>query len=135
MDDFVPIKSIAGRKQMLSVHSKQAEGRVEIWPVLVEKAVAKIYGTYVDLMMSKEEGMVDLFKLLTGAPATVYELNKDFRSFLILVDSALKRGHVVTLEGANTEESETARLRNLSLFQAYRVLDIKKSGLKIRNYA
>ena len=97
VDDFMPIKSIAGRKQILSIHNKQADNKVEIWPALIEKAVAKIYGTYIDLFMSKEQGMVDLFKLLTGAPATIYELNKDFRSFLILVDSAIKRGHIVTL--------------------------------------
>jgi hypothetical protein len=72
VDDFVPIKSIAGRKQILSIHNKQADNKVEIWPALIEKAVAKIYGTYIDLFMSKEQGMVDLFKLLTGAPAIVY---------------------------------------------------------------
>ncbi len=59
--------------------------------------MAKVYGTYVDLMMSREAGMVDLFKLFTGAPVSSYILNKDFRSFLILIDSALKRGHIVTL--------------------------------------
>jgi hypothetical protein len=47
--------------------------------------------------MSVDQGMLDLFKLLTGAPASSYSLNKDFRSFLIIVDAALKRGHVVTL--------------------------------------
>ena len=97
--DFVPIKAVAGKKQFLCMHSRVAEGAVELWPALLEKAVAKVYGTYVDLMMSREAGMIDLFKLLTGAPASSYALNKDFRSFLILIDAALKRGHVVTLEG------------------------------------
>jgi hypothetical protein len=41
--------------------------------------------------------MHDLFRLLTGSPATTYPLTKDFRSFLILIDSALKRNHIVTL--------------------------------------
>ena len=47
--------------------------------------------------MVREEGMCELFRLLTGAPANVYQLNKDFRSYLILIDTALKRGHIVTL--------------------------------------
>ena len=48
--------------------------------------------------MVREEGMCALFRLLTGAPASIYPLNRDFRSFLILIDAALKRGHIVTLE-------------------------------------
>lgn len=42
--------------------------------------------------------MADIFRVLTGAPAHTYALNKDFRSYLILIDAALKRKHVVTLE-------------------------------------
>ena len=56
MDDYMPVKSIAGRKQMLFMHSKEDrdEGKVEVWGALVEKAVAKIYGTYLDLAMVRE---------------------------------------------------------------------------------
>ena len=49
--------------------------------------------------MVREEGMLEIFRLLTGSPASVYQLNKDFRSFLIIIDTALKRNHIVTLEG------------------------------------
>lgn len=42
--------------------------------------------------------MCDLFRALTGAPAHAYNLNKDFRSYLILIDAAIKRKHIVTLE-------------------------------------
>jgi len=70
---------------------------VEIWSSLLEKAIAKIYGTYFDLAMVKNDGMSDLFRILTGAPISQYILNKDFRSYLILIDSALKRKHIVTL--------------------------------------
>jgi hypothetical protein len=41
--------------------------------------------------------MGELFRLMTGAPMVSYNLNKDFRSFLILIDSALKRNHIVTV--------------------------------------
>lgn len=97
VDDFVPIKSIAGRKQMLFIHSREDEAVVELWPALIEKAIAKIYGTYLDLAMIREDGMSELFRILTGAPVSTYPLNKDFRSFLIIIDAALKRGHVVTV--------------------------------------
>jgi hypothetical protein len=97
VDDFMPIKTNAGRKQMLFLRNREGESGVELWPALIEKAISKVYGTYVDLRMSVDQGMLDLFKLLTGAPASSYSLNKDFRSFLIIVDAALKRGHVVTL--------------------------------------
>lgn len=83
------------------MHSREEEGTIELWPTLVEKAITKIYGTYLDLIMSRDEGMCEIFKILTGAPVSRYTLNKDFRSYLILIDSALKRGHLVTLEKVN----------------------------------
>jgi len=48
--------------------------------------------------MVRDDGMSNLFKILTGVPISQYTLNKDFRSYLILIDSALKRKHIVTLE-------------------------------------
>lgn len=83
----------------------------------------------------QREGMTDIFRVLTGAPAHTYKINKDFRSYLILIDSALKRKHVVTLEMISEENEESAQLKKLSINQAYRVVDIKKTGLRIRNYA
>lgn len=99
IDDYMPVKSIAGKKQMLFLHSKEdnKESKVEVWSALIEKAVAKIYGTYIDLAMMRQEGMTDLFRLLTGSPFSSYTLTKDFRSYLVLIDAALKRSHVVTL--------------------------------------
>jgi hypothetical protein len=54
VDDYVPVKSIAGKKQMLFLHSREGEQGVELWSPLIEKAVAKIYGTYLDLAMVRE---------------------------------------------------------------------------------
>jgi hypothetical protein len=98
VDDFVPVKATLNRKYLFFLRSKEVDGSVEIWPALVEKAIAKIYGTYLDLASVQAEGMADIFRVLTGAPAHAYSLNKDFRSYLILIDAALKRKHVVTLE-------------------------------------
>ena len=78
--------------------------------------------------------MYELFRLLTGAPASVYELTKDFRSFLIIIDTALKRNHVVTLEGIKEEYVEQCeKMYGLMPYQAYRVMSIKKTGIKLRN--
>lgn len=79
--------------------------------------------------------MCDLFRALTGAPAHAYNLNKDFRSYLILIDAAIKRRHIVTLEMIPEQHEETALLKKLSPNQAYRVVEIKKTGLRVRNYA
>ena len=137
VDDNFPVKSIAGRKHMLFLHSRESEkGTVELWPSLIEKAIAKIYGTYLDLAMAREDGMSDLFKMLTGAPVSIYHLSKDFRSFLIIIDSALKRNHIVTLEGLREEHAEgSPEELIISQHQAYRLLSIKKTGIKLRNLA
>ncbi len=66
--------------------------------------------------------MSDIFRILTGAPANQYNLNKDFRSYLILIDAALKRKHIVTLERVVEEHEETAHIKNINISQAYRVL-------------
>jgi hypothetical protein len=122
VDDFVPVKGSINQKYLLFMRSKEVNNSVEIWPALVEKAIAKTYGTYLDLASVQSEGMSDIFRALTGAPAHVYNLNKDFRSYLILIDAALKRKHVVTLEMIPEQHEETAQLKRLSVNQAYRVI-------------
>ena len=34
---------------------------------------------------------------LTGLPISEYTINKDFRAFLVVIDTALKRKHIVVL--------------------------------------
>ena len=135
IDDFVPTKSTNGRKQLLFMHSREEDHYIELWPALVEKALTKVYGTYLDLAMVREDGMCDLFRTLTGAPVSRYRLNKDFKSYLYLIDNALKRGYIVTLEQVSEVNVEVAEARNLHPYMAYRVLEFKKSGVRLRNYA
>jgi hypothetical protein len=70
-----------------------------MWPSLVEKAMAKIYGTYMDLAMIRIDGITPFLKILTGLPVSQYAINKDFRSYLIVIDTALKKKHIIILEG------------------------------------
>jgi hypothetical protein len=48
--------------------------------------------------MSRRDGISPLFRALTGFPVSKYDLIKDVRSYLVLIDSALKRGHIIVLE-------------------------------------
>jgi hypothetical protein len=49
--------------------------------------------------MVREDGICPLFRILTGLPVTQYSINKDFRTYLIVIDAALKKKHIVILEG------------------------------------
>ncbi len=57
-----------------------------------------MYGSYLDLYQSTNDGICPILRSLTGFPISKYDLIKDVRSYLILIDSALKRGHIVVLE-------------------------------------
>lgn len=74
------------------------EGGVgEVWAALVEKAVAKVFGTYYDLAVGWG-GVEGFVRMLTGLPVSKYDLVKDVRSYILLIDSALRREHIVVLE-------------------------------------
>lgn len=64
----------------------------------MEKALSKVYGTYTDLSMSKSEGISPIFRALTGYPVSRYDLIKDVRSYLVLIDSALRKDQFVIVE-------------------------------------
>lgn len=68
-----------------------------MWAALIEKALAKVYGTYYDLFLSRRDGICPIFRMLTGFPVSKYDLIKDVRSYLVLIDSALKRHQIVIL--------------------------------------
>lgn len=60
--------------------------------------MAKVYSTYHDLFLSRRDGICPLFRALTGYPVSKYDLIKDVRSYLVLIDSALKKGHIILME-------------------------------------
>lgn len=100
----------------------EANRIVELWPSLVEKALAKVYGTYWDLLLSRRDGVCPLLRALTGWPVSKYDLIKDVRSYLVLVDCALKKGHLVILEELLPEFGYLAELKGLSVEESYQVL-------------
>lgn len=72
----MPVKSTFGKKQLLFLHGREVDGSIEIWHSLIEKAMAKIYGTYLDLAMVRSDGMSDILRILTGVPMSPYSLIK-----------------------------------------------------------
>lgn len=74
-------------------------------------------------------------KILTGLPVSQYAVNKDFRTYLILIDSALKRKHIVVLEGIHEDKQQSCFLKGLSLHQGYKIIGIKKHHIVLRNVA
>jgi hypothetical protein len=94
IDDFIPIKIDTVSKKnndLLGIHCNDANSVAEIWPALIEKALAKTYGTYYDLAFSRRDGVCPILRALTGFPVSKYDLIKDVRSYLVLIDSALRK--------------------------------------------
>lgn len=60
--------------------------------------MAKVYGTYQDIFLTAYRGVKELFRNLTGFPVSEYRINKDFRTFLVVIDTAIKKKQVVVLE-------------------------------------
>jgi hypothetical protein len=97
VDDYMPIK-LTPRRSFLFLHmSSTNNNQFNCWPCIVEKAIAKVYGTYQDLYFTTERGVKELLRLLTGLPVVEYPLSKDFRTFLVIIDSAIKKNHIVVL--------------------------------------
>ena len=73
VDDFVPFKKNKVDEDKLAF-SKTTVDENEIWMILLEKAIAKVYGSY-EAMENKsvEKG----FNILAGGPSVFYKL-KDF---------------------------------------------------------
>lgn len=69
VDDHVPV--ISDLKQILFI--KPSLQSPEIWPIIIEKAIAKAYGGYQQLQYSHEEDLDSFLKDLTGIyPEKVY---------------------------------------------------------------
>ena len=96
MDDYLPVKSLL-KRTLLFVHTIPGNNAYEVWPCLVEKAIAKIYGTYQDIFLTQSRGIRDIMRCLTGYPVSEYSISKDFRIFLVVIDGALKKKQIVVL--------------------------------------
>ena len=71
VDDFVPFKKNKVEKDMLAF-SKTTVEENEIWMILLEKAIAKVYGCY----EAMENQSIDKgFNILAGGPSVHYKIS------------------------------------------------------------
>jgi hypothetical protein len=135
VDDFLPIR-VNKKKHLLFIHTtNQYEHEYEVWAAIIEKAVAKIYGTYEDIVLTKSDGIKRIFKMLTGYPSSEYDTKEtSLKSFSIILESSLKQKHIVVLEKLATDQE---KLRGLNLINSYsyQVVGMNGNYLTLRNYS
>lgn len=133
IDDFVPC---AGNKIKFARYKSGV-----LWPLLLEKAFAKLYGAY--WQVGGGGNAVQALKDMTGAPTRYYNFSKLEKDTFLSICADVKEHNLIALTQTNREKSEVNTDKGLiewhyySLLGTYTVIDEEKDKevtlIKLRN--
>lgn len=153
VDDYLPVKvNKLGKRALAFAKGKRERKGNEIWMCLIEKAFAKVVGSY---EMTERIKVAECFLFLTGGPTMTYDIStfrmdirrgkqlerERFDKFYQLIAEAAKKQWIVTgstpdlpkeLQGKDEETLRWATIdgQGIKYNHCYTILDVREVNLE-----